>query len=469
MNKVSRAMPPKRTLPSLPPEVTFVIIGLIFGSLLIYSNPPFQSNDEDRHFFNAYFLASGQFGPRQDGDKIGGVLPSSVFNSVMSFQGIAFKDGVQLSEARVRSLAQTPLAASNTSFVNNANYVLNPLPYAPFSVGIAISRVLNSSPISIMRSARFTGLVAFLVIVAIAIRITPIHKYTLMAVALTPMTLYQASSVSYDTLCMALAFLITALCLSYTTRDRELSLRELTALVVLAVALRFMKNGYFLIPALFLMIPQRVVGARWKSVVIAACLVAAAIAPMFTWDVYLTSLNLRGGQELQNDFYFDSMAQLRFHSADPLQFAWLLIANCVFQAKEWIIGLIGRFGYSYTRLPQPIVFFHGLVLLVMALIDSNPKISLSWRQKAVAFVVWAGTASIIIGGFFLISPVGAHQIYGLQGRYFLPIVPIFMLLHYSDRIHLPPWDKWKGAITPVYCSVVLAYAVHFINGSFWRP
>src|SRR5262245_35369643 len=135
---------PTKSLPYIAPEYAFLAIGLVFGLILIYTNPPFQSNDEDRHFYNSYFASTGQITPRQNGDQIGGFLPTNLLNVTKSFQRLRF-DNTKLSHGRVSSIATTPLAPESTTFYNNPNYSIPPVPYLPFVVGIWISRAIDSN------------------------------------------------------------------------------------------------------------------------------------------------------------------------------------------------------------------------------------------------------------------------------------------------------------------------------------
>lgn len=457
---------PKKGLPYLAPEYAFLVIGLVFGLILIYVNPPFQSNDEDRHFYNSYFASTGQITPRQNGEQVGGLLPTNLLNVTMSFQGIRF-DNTKLSEARVESLTTTPLAPEETTFYNNPNYSIPPVPYLPFVVGIWISRAIDSNPITLLRGARFVGLVTFLVAVFFAIRIIPVHKYALLVVALTPTTLFQASSVTYDTVMMAATFLMFALILSWVMRDSELSNKELLLLVLLAALQRFAKNGYFLIPFLFFLIPQKVVGSRWKYAGMFLCLAGTFFLPQITWDSFISSLHLHGGQAFQKDFYFDAGAQLSFYKARPFELFKYLTLNVLSQGKAWIIGALGRFGYSYVPLSLPVVFLHGLILVAISVLDSNPDHRMLPIQKVITFCVFAGSAGVIIGGFFMNSPVGARLIFGLQGRYFIPIIPLLLLLNYNTSIRNATWDKWKSFVVPAYVVLVLGYTVHYLSNYFW--
>jgi uncharacterized membrane protein len=415
-------------------------------------------------------FSCGQLAPHQEGDQIGGRLPTNLLDVAGALQGIPFWDGTKISKAKVAQLALTPLAPAQKTFYNHPNYAFNPIPYTPFVIGIWATRLVDSNPIALLRGARFAGLAMFLAIVFVAIRSMPVHKYVMFAVALTPMTLFQASSVTYDTLCVALSFLIVALSVSFAMRDAEISNREFLAFILVTVLQRFAKDGYFLVPLLFFLIPQKNIGPKWKSAAMLLILGGVYFVPQMTWGAFLSSLHLHGGQIFQNDFRFDPAAQFEFYRGRPIELVRNLGLNVLAQGRFYIVGALGRFGYSYIPLPETALFLHGLFLVAVSVLDTTPSRTLALRQKCVAFCVAAGTIGTILGGFlFVFSPVGARLIFGLQGRYFIPVIPILLLLNYNTSIRNDFWEKWKCYLVPGYAICILGYTVNFIGNKFWIP
>jgi len=452
----------------LAPEYLFVAIGLVFGLLFVYASPPWQANDEDRHFYNAYFHATGQNGMRQDGNRVGGDLPANLLQAASSFQGLQFSPTAKLNKSRVEQSALAPLDESRTVFYDNPNHGQDPLAFAPHIAGIWISRFINSNPVHLLWGARIGGLLAYLAIVFAAIRTIPIHKWVLFAIALTPMALYQASSVTYDTLCIALAFLVVALVVRFACRDRPVSTAELVLFFFVAILERYAKEGYFLLPFLFFIVPRKNIGSNAKMVAIFVLICALFFLPRFTWESYLASLGLHGGKALQTDFLFDTGRQLDFYLQRPVEFFSYLWLNILRQSKIWIAGAVGRFGYAYATLPGAVVFVHVLALLGLSLLDSSKVHALSWRQKLVAASVAFGSLALIVVGFFVKgSPVGAHEIFGIQGRYFLPILPVILLLNHVGGFRRGLPEKLKSLCVPLYCACMLGFSLVFINDYFY--
>jgi uncharacterized membrane protein len=452
----------------IAPEYAFAIIGLIFGLLFVYASPPWGANDEDRHFFNSYFYSTGQNGMRQNGKRVGGDLPESVVKTASAYQGLVFSPTVKLSRNRIEQSARVPLDEARTVFYDNPSFGVNPFAFSPYIAGIWISRFIDSNPVHLLWGARIAGLLTYLALVFVAIRTIPIHKWVLVAVALTPMTLYQASSVTYDMLCISLAYLLLALIVRFAVRDQPVSTGELALFFFVAVLQRYAKDAYFLFPFLFFLIPRQNIGSNIRVAAIFLLLCALVALPRFTWDIYIRSLDLEGGTSLQSDFVFDGGKQVAFYLQRPLEFIAYLWLNVVSQSRVWISGAVGRFGYAYATLPGAVVFMHGLALLALSVLDSSTVNTFSRWQKTLIATIGAGSVALIIVGFFVVgTPVGGHELFGVQGRYFLPILPVLLLLDYIGRFKYGVPERWKSIGVPLYCVCLLGFALTFINDYFY--
>jgi len=70
---------------------------------------------------------------------------------------------------------------------------------------------------------------------------------------------------------------------------------------------------------------------------------------------------------------------------------------------------------------------------------------------------------------FLISgsPVGSNVIYGLRGVYFIPVMPLLILVIYNNAFRNDIFDKYSGLILGVYSIIILSITAGFINSYFY--
>lgn len=450
-------------------EHVFVVLGLIFGILLAFMNPPWQSNDEDRHFLHAYFISEGKILGTPRTDKVGGYLPRNLVETVNSFQGIAFYEGRKIDPSKETLAKQTALDESNKEFYHNFHFRENPLAFIPYSIGIFAGKIINSNPVWLLYFARIAGLLVYLALMYLTIKLTPVFKSVFYLFGLTPMVLYQSSSVTYDMLSNSLSFLMVGIALYYAfTHEGELTWKNLLLFFLLAVAHRFSKNGYYLIPFIFFIVPRNKIGSNAKMAIMFIALAMASVIPSYTWWPLVQSAS--SGvviPEMKKDFYVSMSENLSLNLSAPVTFISNIIMNLFHFGKEWMGGVLGRFGYAYAMMPEWFLAIHGIILIIVAFLDSSSKIVFSIYQKMVVAAVAFGSIALIILAFYLTSPVGASMVFGLQGRYFIPAVPVLLLLLYNSMNEKPRIYRQKMLIIGIYAAAALIYTLVFINNYFY--
>jgi hypothetical protein len=83
---------------------------------MVFVNPPWQSNDEDRHFFNAYNLSEGHVGPQEKDSVSGFMLPTKLYGTILSFQAIKFNEN-KLSHEKINDIENQELDLEKKEFV----------------------------------------------------------------------------------------------------------------------------------------------------------------------------------------------------------------------------------------------------------------------------------------------------------------------------------------------------------------
>jgi uncharacterized membrane protein len=450
-------------------EYLFLIIGLIFGLVLITANPPFHSNDEDRHFLHAYAISEGDIYPQKGESYNGSELPVNLIRMISKFQGIPYHRGARLRDEDMEKFKKIKLERTNSDFYPNPLLRDNPLPFALHALFIKICPYQN--PILKLYFARFGGLVLYLFLIFMAIKLSPVFKPFLFLFALTPMILFQATSVTYDTMSTGLSFLIFALVLRYSQSSRKMTLVDLQAVILVLLLHRFAKDGYVFFPLLFLIIPKSNFSSVKKAFIFYFFILAYGIflyyLPNLSWYNHINSLDLHPFQPLKKDFIHSFPMNLDIFLSDLGNGIGNIFSSTLFHRQDWFSGIIGRFGYSYKTLPQFLIILHGLVLILLAFFspEKRPEFK-SWQKFIMIMVGFLSIAAIIVG-FYLNSPVGAKNIFGLQGRYFIPAIPLIFFALYNQKFRNTKWEDSSKLILSIYSVLVLLYTVNFIYDEFY--
>lgn len=472
MNKKAKSLFP------LSLETLFLVIGLVFGTIYVFINPPFHANDEDRHFYRAYSIANMRMLPIQQdsalGNAIGTVYPKSVIYSAQSFQGKPFSNGFRIGmKGLFNPVKELKLNPDDTTFYMYPYSHISFIPYIPHSIGIAAGRLVESNPVWLHWFGRLGGMIAFIFIVYYAIRTTPIIKPVFFISALTPMSLYQAASITYDSLSTAASFLLMALFLKYAFDEKaKIGWREMAVILVTAFVQRYSKDGYFLIPLMFFIIPAGKMEKRWFMWLALGSFALLYFLPDWTWGKIVNGLEFRPGGEkpFQNDFKFDRGMNLDYNMQDIPAFISNLFANLMFWKSDWAAGAMGKFGYSYTALPKAFYIIHGLVLIIIGFLSGNKTNVVNIRQKLIVFgIVFISCMLIFVGFYIGGSPIGAVKVFGMQGRYFVPFIPMILLLFYNTALRNRKWEKWETAAVSIYSVLMLTYTVFYMKDAFYMP
>ncbi|MDC1067810.1 DUF2142 domain-containing protein [Candidatus Kapabacteria bacterium] len=441
-------------------EWMFVALAFIFGLMFVYQNPPFHSNDEDRHFLKAYNVAHNGFYDElsPDSTMIGGLLPKNLYTVVNQFQGFPYQNGKKMSQKMVDDLSKVPLNKKDSEFKHNRSYSTPFWAYLPHAISIKLSG--NANPVNLGYAARIGGLMFYILCMFFIIRNTPVFKSIFMLFGLMPMTLYQASSVTYDTLLIVCTFAVLSMFLRYSLVDNvKFGFKQLIYLFILVFLIRTTKQGYFFLPFIMLLLPRNKLSSNLMYILI----LAVCILGFFSLDLLNSTFNgelssgLKKGYAFQKDFKFGLAERQSEMLGNITGTLGTLYQNILHFRQDWLSGILGKFGYSYSKMPQIFYQLNGLVLIAVASLAGKSKYPINNTTKYIVSALGLLSCGIIIAGFYGFSPIGANMIFGLQGRYFLPMIPFVLLMFYNTKIEFAYWEKWGPLILGIYCFLMLGY------------
>lgn len=453
---------------NLKPEYIFLVLGLVFGLLFVYANPPFHSNDEDRHFYLAYDYANGNIEPTVQNNKSGLVLPQNLYVFSAETQGLYNTPDRKVSRKYVETNSKVPLSEDKKIFYEATTLGISPVSYIGPILGISLGQAIDDNPFSILWAGRIGSLLLYIITMFFAIRIIPIHKLAFMLIILSPMALYQATSITHDAPLLIFTFLYIAIVMKYLFSEDKIDWNNIIILFLIAVLIRFVKDGYILIPFVALIIPISKFKQKNIYFTMIFLLFISNYVYDYTWVNYFASIPLPPFKSFQSDFQFGISNPISEFISNPIHYTYILFMNVLVQGKEWIWGVFGRFGYSYTILGKVVITIYALFLFTVALLDINKKYDFTKYQRYFLVIIAVLSSFMIIAGFyFKASPQGAKLVFGLQGRYFLPILPLFILSLSNISVKKAEFLEYKNLIVGLFLVIFLGYTVYFLNTNLW--
>jgi uncharacterized membrane protein len=406
----------------LTPTVVCFILGLFGAVSMIVLTPPFQVPDEQVHFFRAYQLSELQ--PRgivRDG-AAGGMLPSSLIELSEHFLGhraLAGDGRIRAHPFRQTWLAfDRPLDPNRREFVDFSNTAFySPIAYLPQAIAIVGGRWAGAGPLALLYLARLANALVAVALLTWAVRLMPIAREPLMVAGLLPMAVFEYASASPDAGVIGTAFLFTAVAL-------RMQLRGVWAVGDVALAavsgLVFCSQKPVYAPLLVLGFPTTLTSRPAKhallahTVILVVALGGTAFWIRFSW---LRAILPHPGISLTG--------QATYIATHPLAYLETIARSFWYYGSFYYQSLIGVCHWMTLCLPNfaYVLPVAALLLSVLAQPANAPRLSLyavTWNVLLLASSVFL----IMTALYLQFNPVGHWIIDVVQGRYFLPLLPL---------------------------------------------
>lgn len=437
---------------SLPLHRLFFASGLFLGLLFLFVMPGLSAPDEQSHYITAYRLSSRML-RQPDLTPAGLAAVRADDYPLEDLEGVKTpedwddeEDAPAVLGDPVRNATYRAVRDWDARYPHKDGMVSSALPdvrttpamYVPQAAGFAAARLAGLNAPGLVFLGRLMNLLAFLLLTAAAVRLMPVGKELLAAVGMLPMTLHLAASLSYDAGILGCSFLMTAEILRLAYRADRVRARDVLLLSVLAAVLGPCKLVYSPLIFLFFIIPARKCGGKGRKAAYFAVIFAALAAAM----VLVNASVIRGyagsaGAAAEAAQAADAAgAAVRGYPAGELVRQPFFIARMVFNTFSWqsdelFGGMMGMWlGNLDPLLGVP--FFAALLmflgLLALAMRQPEETQPMTRAARAWTLLIAAGIVLLTAGAMLVAwTTRGAQIIEGIQGRYFLPVLPLFLL------------------------------------------
>ncbi len=401
----------------------FLLAVGFFGMVYMFVLPPMSAPDEIRHYLTAYKLSNQMMG-KVAATEEGYVYMRAEDANLLLNDLPGHDDYYRLLNAWTGEVDDETVLFTEEVAQNNLWVA-----YLPQTVGITLARLLNLRQIPLMMMGRLFNFLFFMVCLGAALKVMPFGKELLGLAALLPMNLEQVSSMSYDAFILGIAFLYIAYVLHLAFVKPRVSLGDLALVTGLMALLGPTKLVYIFLAFLMLLIPKEKFG-NTKKYILSAFGFAAVIVGVYLL-VQLGKLT---------EYVQETNTYLNYAEAESYTISWVLahpldtikvfFHSITSQSGFWYRQLIGySLGWLEITMPEMVVFlFTGLMVFAVARPASEP---VYWRgsQRMLAVGILAVTICVTVFAMMLAyTPEGYSVIQGIQGRYFLPLLPLALVV-----------------------------------------
>ena len=341
---------------------------------------------------------------------------------------------------------------------------ISSIAYVPSAIGLWVGRLLNLPFTICFALGRIGNLLAYVGVVALAIKVAPKKKGLLAAIGLIPTNLFMASNYSYDP-CVT-SFMLLGFSLAYRQFESN---ERLTIHGFFAVMLAFLiglmpKAVYVPMLAIMFFMPRSKFrratdrGAYYLTgVLFAFAMVATILVPM-------VASNGGGSGDSRGGTGVNSSAQVSRTLADPLD-TFGVVNNFMF--KEYLIPSnvdLALTNYAYLgSLQNSYPFISGLPLLALFGValtdcaDDKARMLTVSRRLAVVGLVLLTVFMSSLALYFSFTAVGLRTVAGMQPRYLIPLLFPVLSITFGVRARKCSSDvRYGSGVIGFFASLNLA-------------
>lgn len=354
------------------------------------------------------------------------------------------------------------LMCDKTELVNLADPELRMKFYSVFSylpqvLGLTLGRILNFGTIASIYLGRIIIMLSYIIIIYRDIKKIPIGKWIIATVALLPMALMMSNALSYDAM-VIISSLSYITCIFRLKKEQSTFLYLETCFWVF-VAGAVKGGGYILIllPLSFILF-----NAQKKRTTLCQILVICLVG-IFSVCLFDKILPDKTGFQFGTDGNGKLTALFAIH--EPLKYLDMAIGSYLLFLDKLSINIAGywlAWGCEQT-IPAAVVVLFMSVGGIQSIFE-NDGIELRKTDKWIFISIIAISLLAIPAMLLSATRSSSRVVGGIQGRYFLPILPIFYYVQTKFSLHTP-CHKNYGQITSkcvVWMSILSCVMVYYI-------
>ena len=399
----------------------YLIIILFIGVFYILGFPPSQLPDDNADYLRSLEVSDLHFTSVSKKDNVGRMYPK-IIRKV--YESKNYQDYLKNANLKLEG-PKTFLRLANKSLYAFVCYV-------PQAIGVGIGKIFNLPIVFQSIFGKICNFLLYVCLTYLSIKYIPTKKMLLFFICLLPMTVQEAASLSPDCMTIVTAIALQSFVLWSRSTKTNYTMKHYIALTILNVCLSLSKIVYLLICFLILLIPKKCFGTEKNKYLYCISSLILVVSLNLLWlkisSSYLyTFINTRGS---------NSSIQLKFILQSPYQYVLTLFATIDQYSTFYLEQIVGHSLGSFSVKTSYIFVIMALVVLFRYLFykDSKKSDYFSNFEKIIILLLIVGTILLIFTSLYLQwTPVYSTIVEGVQGRYFIPLLPLVSFFFISKK------------------------------------
>jgi uncharacterized membrane protein len=411
------------------PEL-YLVFALLITTLLVFLTPPFFTPDEPHHAARSLSLAHGFLTPHLEADQAGAAIDTNALHVMDASDTLRMaweRQSPDFHDRHYGPMADRTLPDAtwtNTRtfapFPNTAVYP--PTLYLPAIAAWGIAPHLNLTILQSLRLARFFCALTAVLLGWLALRLSEGSRLLLLPFLLLPSTLFLNASCSQDAVLLSLAALLVAVLTRPLVQRRAFTVVELLVSSAVLAMCATARPPYLALSLLLFLPAAELPGSSLRRYLAPLAGFLSVSAASALWRAHVLPFGLDTSDEA------DPARQLAFLRAHPFAALEHILRGTGEAATDFVHRGLYVVGWNDLLPPHALSFLLAIVVGVLLL--AAPPIPLrSWVGRLLLTgAVVAPLLGISLAEYLIWTPPGHATVYGIQPRYWLPVLPAATLL-----------------------------------------
>lgn len=419
-------------------DIASLIAVLVFGTVFSFVFPANTVPDEPLHFATAYTMSNRITYPGNpeyndvENDRVYMRKCDADFDLNSQLARENGFVGVELSRRLYRVVGEysedITVQKEEAQMVNSGFGFMtrNAVAYVFSGLGITVGRLFGFNAVITYALGRFFNLIFYALCIFFAVKLMPYGKAGLTAIALLPSSLHLAVSYSYDNFSIALVLLTFAFIMNMYAGNKKISVAQMVLTTALSCIVMPIKIVYAVVALFALFIPSY----RFKSKK-----AAVLFKIVFTVLTFASIIIMQGSTISKEtaDTTSELLGGIKVYTASwvishPVKAAAIILRTFIQTGPSYVAMLLGnRLGWLQIYAPIPLLIFTGIILFLSFFSDKKGK-DTPVLHRIFAFLLFFGGAVLVLLVLMLDwTPIGTPTVLGVQGRYFIPLLPLLLV------------------------------------------
>lgn len=433
----------------------FVIVGLLIGCSYLFVMTPLSIPDEQYHYQSSYIVSNQLL--------------------FVKNKNCAVKEHIDYSKLKVHENSEDAYTRmSNDLILGNDSYKKEekidenyskdyPIQYIPQAIGISIARLLHMNFGGVFYLGRFTNLLFFIICVYFAIKTIPVFKEVMFCTAILPMSIHQAASFSSDSFINGLAFLLISVLVFLIIEKEPINRRTVISSIIISMLLSPAKIIYVLITFLAIVIPTEKFKSVKKKVLFIISIIGFGFLAIAIVK-YNAIIDISSAHINQETWAGARCYVINDVIEDPINTVKIYLKTIKHYGIWYFETMLGSTLSGLTiKLPSWIVYVLIFTFTLVSLDNGKEKYVFRNKDKMLMILIIASSFCAVLTAMFLgWTPIFSDIILGVQGRYFLPLLPIISFVIRNTTIQFKRHiSNELIAVLVVTHSFILSFVINY--------